>query len=80
MAMGNNVKNPWGLSLGEVDTMDLLIVNANQKVIAARRGVGKSTVSNHVTGVLHKMHERHIVQAAIKWSEWRKGDGQGVPA
>lgn len=76
----HKVRNPWGLTHAEVDTMDVLIVNARHKHIAAKLGVGASTVEWHISRALKKMGESHSVQAAIKWAEWRKGDGLGIPA
>lgn len=76
----HNVKNPYGLSHTEVDVMDIFIVNAYHKAIAERLGVKIGTVAWHVSRATRKIGEGHPTQAAIKWAEWRKGDGNGVPA
>ena len=76
----HSVKNPWGLTHREVDTMDHLVELGSHKLIADRHGVSRTTVSSMVTRSVRKMGQRHHIRAVIMWDRWRQGDGREIPA
>lgn len=74
------VQNPWGLTHGEVDTMDELCRLGNSQAVANRLGISYDSVRSALSRAGKKMGIAGQLLMAIKWDRWRQGEGKGVPA
>jgi hypothetical protein len=74
------VKNPWRLSLAEVDAMDAICKFGTTTDAAKMLKIKRQSVSCAVAEVKAKMGVDKQLLAALEWDRWRQTDGKGVPA
>jgi FixJ family two-component response regulator len=76
----HQVKNPWGLTHGQVDVMDAYCSVGNTKSVAAKFGISLRSVECQVAKARKKMVTSSTLMAVLLWDRWRQGEGKGVPA
>lgn len=66
---------PWGLTLAEVQVMDIACVNGTIKGIAKSRNTAISTVSDQLKAIYQKLDVHHMAVAVAMFVLWRHTDG-----
>jgi hypothetical protein len=74
------VKNPWRLTLAEVDAMDAICQAGTASAAAVRLKVKRQSIVCAVAEVKAKMGVEKQLLAALEWDRWRQGEGKGIPA
>jgi hypothetical protein len=74
------VKNPWRLTLAEVDAMDAICKAGTTEEAAKLLKVRRQSISGAVAEVKAKMGVDKQLLAALEWDRWRQTEGKGVPA
>ncbi|WP_435974287.1 response regulator [Streptomyces sp. Qhu_M48] len=64
--MQRNVEQ-WGLSVREVEVMDLIATGLNNRQIAATCFIAEKTVKNHINRIFAKLHTDTRAEAIASW-------------
>lgn len=79
------VKNPWKLTLTQVDALDALCEKGTMVRAAERLRVTHAAISRSLRRAQSKMavvgNEKGVlIRMVVAWTTWRQNEGKGVPA